>query len=87
MMEERFKIINGPSGTTLFDDLNKIMIDVDHPNWIMLSQLLNNFNNERNYFLDTIERIKNLMEMREYEEALSLIYDLQWNLQWGIKND
>ena len=87
MMEERFKIINGPSGTTLFDDLNKIMIDVDHPTWIMLSQLLNNFNNERNYFLDTIERIKNLMEMREYEEALSLIYDLQWNLQWGIKND
>lgn len=87
MTEERFKVINGPTGTTLFDDLNKIMIDVDRPNWIMLSQLLNNFNNERNYFLETIERIKNLMEMREYEEALSLIYDLQWNLQWGIKND
>lgn len=84
-MEERFKIVNGPAGTTLFDDLNKIMIDVDRPNWIVLCQLLNNFNNERNYFLDTIERIKDLMEMREYEEALSLIYDLQWNLQWSIK--
>ena len=77
MTEERFKIVNDSEGPRLFDDIGKTVINLERTNWIPLSQLLNNLSNERDYFLNIIERIKDLIEMKEYEEALSLIYDVK----------